>query len=70
MPHRSQPQFGLINEGVNLLDVVARPVGRELLAGGRRPPQRGSPDPEERVANGAAEDIDLPLVVALPQTAG
>ncbi len=63
-------KIGLIKEGVNLLHVVARPVGRELLAAGRRPRLSGSPDPEERVADDAAEDVHPPLVIALPQTAG
>jgi hypothetical protein len=68
-PHRSQPRFGLIKEGVNLLHVVARSGSRELLAVGRMPRQRESPDPEERVANLLPEGVDLRCVIALPQTA-
>ena len=66
----SQPRFGLIKEGVNLLRVVARSGSREMLAVGRTPRQRGSAYPEERVANGAAESVRLPLVIAEPQTGG
>src|SRR5512132_3703611 len=58
-PHRSQPRFGLIKEGVNLLHVVARSGSRELLAVRRMPRQRGSPDPEELVANSVEEGVDL-----------
>ena len=49
--NRSQPRFGLVKEGIDLLHVVARPGSRELLVVGRMPRQRGSPDPEELVAN-------------------
>src|SRR5512133_2469763 len=57
--HRSEPRFGLVKEGIDLLHVVPRPGSRELVAVGRRPRQRGWPDPEELVANSLDEGIDL-----------
>jgi hypothetical protein len=68
--NRSQPRFGLVKEGIDLLHVVAMPGGRELVAVGRRPRQRGWPDAVERVANNVEEGIELRFVIAVPPTAG
>src|SRR5215204_4549863 len=70
-PHRRQPLFGLIKEGVNLLHLVAKPqTGRcELLVVGLIPCQRGWPDPKRRVTKLFPEGVHLRRRVALPQTA-
>ena len=64
-----QPQFGLIEEDVNLLLVVSGPQagGRELLVPNLIWSHRWSPYSEERVANSCEEDVNLLLVIAGPQ---
>ena len=66
------PQFGLIEEGVNLLLVVSRSQagGRELLAPNLIWSQRWLPYSEERVANSCEEGVNLLLVIAGPQAGG
>jgi hypothetical protein len=66
-PHRLQPLFGSIDEGVNLLHVVATTPGHpEPLVAGLIQGERGLQDPEERVANLLSERVDLRRLVARP----
>ena len=71
-PHRRQPLFGFIKEGVNLLHLVTRPQTgkRELLFVGLISCQRGLPDPKKRVTKLFPEGVHLRRRVALPQTGG
>ena len=63
--HLSQPLFGFITEGVNLVHVIAAPPGKpEPLVVGLIRCERGLPDPEERVANLLSERVDLRRLVA------
>src|SRR5215831_17952051 len=65
----SQPPFGLVEKVVNLLLVVASPQagGLEYLVPDLRSCHRGSPYPQERVANGLKEGINLLGVIARQQ---
>jgi hypothetical protein len=67
-----QFQSGLIEEGVNLLLVIARPQpgGRELFGSNVIYCQRWFPYSEERVTNGVEEGVNLLLVIARPQPGG
>ena len=64
-----QPCFDLIEEGVNLLLVVARPQagGRELLVPDFVRGQRGFSYPEHCVADSFEEAVNLLDVIARPQ---
>jgi hypothetical protein len=69
--HLSQPLFGFITEGVNLVDVVAAPPGKsEPLVVGLIRCEGGLPDPEERVANLLSVRVDLRRIVARPSGGG
>jgi hypothetical protein len=65
-------RFGLAEEGVDLLHVVARPQvgGRELLGANLLCCQRGVPYPEEIVTDSVEEGVDLLHVIARPQASG
>ena len=65
-----QPQFGLIEEGVNLLLVVAGPQtgGRELFVSNLIGRQGRFPYSEKRIPDSDGEGVNLLHVVAGPQT--
>ncbi len=67
-----QPQFGLIEEGVNLLLVIAgpQPGGRELLIPNLIRRQGRFPHSEKRIPDSVEEGVNLLLVIAGPQPGG
>jgi hypothetical protein len=69
---RCQPQFGLTEEGVNLLHVIAgpQPGGRELLVSNLLGSQGRFPCSEKRIPDSVEEGVNLLLVIAGPQPGG
>jgi hypothetical protein len=66
-----QPQFGRIEEGVNLRDVAGPyPGGREPLISNLIGRQGRFPYSEKRIPDGVEEGVDLFHVIAGPQPGG
>jgi hypothetical protein len=68
----SQPGFGLIEEGINLFLVVARPQtgGGELFRTDLIGRQGRFPYPEKRIPDSTEEGVNVLLVVTGPQPRG